>query len=291
MAELKTGRGAIDLPTEVSSEIIQKTQESSSVMQLSRSITLPGRGITIPVIAGDPEPAWVNETEKKKVADPQLSTKKMTAYKMAVIVPFSMEFRRDNSALYNALVNRLPLKLAELFDATVFGKVEKPGENFDQLSSAAAYDISKNTYDGLVAADTAIAVAGYASNGYVISPQGKGILLGAKDTTGRPLFINSVAEGAVPMILGTTTMQTKGAYVAKGSSTPEIVGAVGDWTQAVVGNVSGIQVSVSDQATLDTSAGTINLWQQNMFAVRAEIELGFRCNTEAFARLANGTAA
>lgn len=291
MAELKTGRGAIDLPTEVSSEIIQKTQESSSVMQLARSITLPGRGITIPVIAGDPEPAWVNETEKKKVADPQLSTKKMTAYKMAVIVPFSMEFRRDNAALYNALVNRLPLKLAELFDATVFGKVEKPGENFDQLSDATAYDISKNTYDGLVAADTAIAVAGYASNGYVISPQGKGILLAAKDTTGRPLFINSVAEGAVPMILGTPTKQTKGAYVAKGTSTPEIVGAVGDWTQAVVGNVSGIQVSVSDQATLDTSAGTINLWQQNMFAVRAEIELGFRCNTEAFARLANGTAA
>lgn len=48
-------RKAVALPTEIASEIMQKTQESSAVMQMARQITLPGRGLTIPVITGDPE--------------------------------------------------------------------------------------------------------------------------------------------------------------------------------------------------------------------------------------------
>ena len=56
----------------------------------------------------------------------------------------------------------------------------------------------------------------------------------------------------------------------------------GDWTQAVWGTVEGIDISFSDQATLQNGTVTINLWQQNMFAVRAEIEVGFRALTDCF---------
>lgn len=55
------------------------------------------------------------------------------------------------------------------------------------------------------------------------------------------------------------------------------------------GIVQGIDITVSDQATLTVGSGndasTINLWQQNMFAVRAEIEVGFRADTTCFNRL------
>ena len=47
----------ISLPGSVSSEILQKAQESSAVMALARKIPLPGLGATIPVITGDPEAA------------------------------------------------------------------------------------------------------------------------------------------------------------------------------------------------------------------------------------------
>ena len=67
----------ITLPGEVSSEILQKTQESSAVMALARSIKLPGLGVTIPVITGDPEAAWVGETDKKPVKRGTLATKVM----------------------------------------------------------------------------------------------------------------------------------------------------------------------------------------------------------------------
>ena len=76
----------ITLPGEVSSEILQKTQESSAVMALARSIKLPGLGVTIPVITGDPEAAWVGETDKKPVKRGTLATKVMQPYTLAVIV-------------------------------------------------------------------------------------------------------------------------------------------------------------------------------------------------------------
>lgn len=272
----------IALPSEVSSEILQKTQSGSAVMQLARQIRVPGLGVTIPVITGDPEAGWVGETAKKPVKRGTLATKQLTPYTLAVIVPFSNQFRRDLPALYDALVQRLPLALAKQFDATVFGAVTVPGSNFDTLKDCTAQEIGTDAYGGLVAADADISAHDGILNGFVLAPQGKAVLLTAVDGNKRPLFINSVAEGAVPMILGARAIYSKGAYV---SGSPNVVGFAGDWSQAVYGTVEGVQIAISDQATLTDGSTTINLFEQNMFAVRAEIEVGFRCDTTVFNKL------
>lgn len=291
MSGVQTNRTNINLPTEISAEIIQKTQEASAVMQLARPITLPGRGLTIPVITSDPEAAWVGETDKKPVSNPGLDTKVMRGYKLAVIVPFSNQFRRDAASLYDAIVARIPGALAQKFDNTVFGGTEKPGSDFDNFASVTARsiqpdslsDVTPDAYKALVDADTDISIHGGISNGYALSPQAKGIFLASRDEDGRPLFINNVAEGAIPMILGQRTLITKGAFI---SGSPATVGFVGDWSKAMYGIVEGIDVSFSSDATLTLANGTnINLFQQNMFAVRAEIEIGFRADTSVFNKL------
>ena len=283
MSGINTNRTNISLPTAISSEIIQKTQEASAVMKLARQIALPGQGLTIPVITSDPVAAWVDETDSKPVSNPGLSTKVMRGYKLAVIEPFSNQFKRDFGALYDALIARLPGILAEKFDNTVFGGTAAPGSDFDQLSDATGQSLASDVYGGLVAADTDIALHGGITNGYAISPQMKGILLSALDKNDRPLFINSVAEGAIPMILGNPTYLTKGAFV---SGSPSTIGFVGDWTKAMYGIVEGLDITVSDQATLTLADNsTINLFQRNMFAVRAEIEIGFRADTSVFNKL------
>ena len=282
---LDVSRQSITLPVDVSSEILQKTKDSSAIMKLARKIALPGRGTSINVITSDPEAAWVGETASKAVSKPGLGTKVMQAYKLAVIVPFSMEFKRDVTALYDALIERLPSALGKKFDATVFGAAEAPGSNFDTFGSVTAQSISGTgkEYGALVAADTDIATHGGILNGWVLSPQGKGALLAAVDQNKRPLFINNVAEGAVPMILGAKTEISKGAYVA---GSPDVLGFGGDWNQALYGTVEGVQIGISEDATLTYTDGsdtvTINLFQQNMFAVRAEIEVGFRADTSVF---------
>jgi HK97 family phage major capsid protein len=248
-------------------------------MKLARAIELPGRGTSINVITSDPTAAWVGETDSKPVSNPGLATKVMSAYKLAVIVPFSNEFRRDVASLYDALVQRLPNALGAKFDETVFGGTA-PGSNFDTLAGVTAQALGSDEYAALVAADTDIATNGGILNGFVLSPQGKGKLLAARDGDNRPLFINNVAEGAIPMVLGARTEISKGAYKA---GTPNIVGFAGDWTQALYGVVEGVKIDYSSDATLDDgNGGTINLFQQNMFAVRAEIEIGFRCDTSVF---------
>ena len=280
MAGISTNRTNINLPTEVTQEIMQKVQEQSAVMQLARQIPLPGRGVTIPVITGDPQAGWVEETGAKPVSNPTLATKVMQAYKLAVIVPFSDEFRRDAASLYDAIVARLPLALAAKFDATVFGAAAgAPGSNFDTLGAATAQSLATDAYAGLVAADTAIATAGGIMNGIVLAPQGKGILLAATDGDHRPLFINNVSEGAVPMVLGSRTVLSKGAYVA---GTPNHVGIAGDWSQAMYGTVEGVQIRFADQTSLTIGGENVNLWEHNMFAVRAEIEVGFRADVNCF---------
>lgn len=292
MSGINTNRSNISLPTEVATEIIQKTQEGSAVMQLARKISLPGNGLTIPVITSDPSAAWVAETAAKPVSNPGLSTKVMRGYKLAVIEPFSDEFRRDYASLYQALIQRLPAILGEKFDNTVFGGTAAPGSDFDTFANVTAqsldYDAqnAKDAYTALVAADTDISTNGGIVNGYAISPQARGILLGSRDEDGRPLFINSVAEGAIPMILGAPTKMSRGVYVAGSGSDPATVGFVGDWTKALYGIVNGVNITVSEEATLDLGDGsTINLFQQNMFAVRAEIEIGFRADTSVFNKL------
>jgi len=294
MSGISTNRTNITLPAEVSQEIMQKTQQASAVMQLARQIPLPGRGVQIPVITSDPSAAWVAETGDKAVSNPGLSTKLMQAYKLAVIVPFSDEFRRDAAGLYDALVARLPLALAQKFDQTVVGAVAKPGENFDNFALCTAQSLipavspAHTTYDGLVNAYADIAAANGSLNGFALSPAGIGLLLGATDSTGRPLFIASTSEGGINRVLGARTLESRGIYkagsaaAASTAGTPAIVGVAGDWSQAMYGTVEGVQIRFADQTGLTINSEQVNLWEHNMFAVRAEIELGFRADTACF---------
>lgn len=283
-------RTYIDLPSDISGEILQKAQAASAVMRLARKITLPGNGVTIPVISSDPTAAWVAETGVKPVSNPNIGTKLMSAYKLAVIETFSDEFVRDVPALYDALVARLPGALAAVFDNTVIGGTAKPGTNFDNFASCTAQSLLPSSghtiYDGLVDADADIADHGGILNGFAIGAAGRGLLMAAVDGQGRPLFVNSVAEGAIPLLLGAPVVMGKGIYVAGTAGTdgePAVVGIAGDWSQAVYGTVEGVKISFNDSGVVTVGTDTtINLWQQNMIAVRAEIEIGFRADTDCF---------
>ena len=283
-----TNRSNFELPMDVSREILQKTQEASAIQRLARRVNLPGNGLIIPMITGDPTADWVTETGMKPVSNPSFDRKLMQAHKLAVIVPFSDEFRRDRKALYDQCIRRLPLALAAKFDETVLFGPASTLANFDNFSAVTqqALDTSgKTAYDGLVAADIDISEQGGIVDGYVFSPQGRGILLSAVDANKRPLFINSVADDAVPRVLGAPTYFVRSAYKAGGTN--DIVGFAGDWSHAMWGTVEGVKIDISTEATLtytneDDETVTINLFQQNMFAVRAEIEVGFAAETEYF---------
>ena len=185
------------------------------------------------------------------------------------------------------MIARLPGVLAKTFDSTCFfGPASGSLANFDNFSACTAQNIGSNTYSGLVAADGDIATAGGVMNGILLSPQGKAVLLSAVDGEYRPLF-NTVAESGISKVLGADVHITSAAWKeGAGSGTsqrPDFIGVAGDWTHAMYGTVEGVRIDISKDATLKMSDdSTVNLFQQNMFAVRAEIEVGFVAETQYF---------
>lgn len=291
MVDISRATSGVNLPPEVSSEIWSNTIQASVVMQAARRINLPGSGVNIPIITGEPTAAWTAETAKKPVSRSTLSNKTITPYKLAVIEPISMEFRRDLPALYAELARRLPFALGKQFDQTVYGVTAAPGSNFDNLSAAPVSTVdATNTYQDLVAVFNAIAASDANLSHWLASPSLQGLLLSTTDGFGRPLFTPDATQSSVVgSMLGRPILSTL-ASMLKSTTVGDDTGIAGDFAgSAVWGSVEGVQIAISDQATLDDGGTPLYLWQQNMFAVRAEIEVGFRVkDVNDFVRITDG---
>ena len=295
--DINRGSSNVLLPAEVSSEIWAKVLEESAFMQLARQISIPGSGLDVQTITGEPVADWVAETAAKPVSTHSFGKKVIRPYKLAVIEPFSNEFKRDKQALYAECVRRLPKALSKKFDSTIMG-TSAPGTGFDVLGGCAKQSIlasaspAISVYDRFLAVDAAISEADGIMNGIALAPQGKSIVLGAVDSTGRPLFTPGVGSNTVGDILGANVQIKKGVYVAgTAGSTPATVGIAGDFEDAVWGSVEGIKMAISDQATLTLAdSSTLSLFQNNMFAVRFEIEVAFAVkNSSEFVLLTGDT--
>ena len=279
--DIHRGTTNVALPQEVSSEIWGAILEESAFMGLARRIEMPGNGVTIQTITGEPQAAWVDETAAKPVSRHTFGKKTIVPYKLAVIEPFSNEFARDADALYAELIRRMPYALAAKFDTTIIGTTA-PGTGFDVLGNCTKISLNPGQnatlYDQFIAVDAAIAAANGVLDGIALSPVGKSKVLAAVDGQNRPLFTPGVQSNTVGNILGAPVKVAKAIHVAGTAGTPGVAaieGIAGDFSDAVYGTVEGVKMAISDQATLTDGNSTINLWQQNMFAVRAEIEVAF----------------
>lgn len=295
---------------EVASEIITKTIEESAIMQLAGKMSVNPEGKTWQTIETDPEPDWVGETEVKPIGRFTFGKRTITPYKMALIVPFSDEFLRDKKGLYDECVSRVPKLFGKKFDKTAIGTVA-PGTGFDVLGNSSTATILADTtnnidvYDRFLNVDATIGAADGIMSGIALAPQGRSIVLGAKDGNGHPLFTPGVESGQLGNILGAAVSVKKGVYKAGTApttgdgatpGTPAIVGIAGDWDEAKWGTIGTLAGSISNEATLVEGTGenqtTINLWQQNMFAIRFEIEFAFMVkNADAFVLLTGETPA
>ena len=261
--------GVIKLPAEVSSEIWANTLENSAVQARARKVALPAGGLTIPMITGDPEAGWVNETDEKPVSDSKFGSKVMTPYKMAVIELFSDEFRRDLPGLYAELVRRLPYALGRKFDKAALGLEDAPGTGFDTLKDAPEIKLD-GTIKPFLSGMKSVAANKGIVDGWTLTEEARVDALNIADSMNRPLLVSDYSTaGQVGTILGkpvSTTRALEGSNVA---------GFAGEWSSAVWGAVEDIQIDINDRGSVTRGGKQINLWQRNMFAVRAEIEVGF----------------
>lgn len=300
--DINTTTSGVYLPPSVSGEIWSKTLESSVVQRLTPQIELPGNGVAVDIITGEPVAEFVGETNVKPVSNPTVSSKLMYPHTIAVIETFSNKFRRNKGALYNALISRLPNAIAKRFDQAVLFGDGAPVANFDTLEDVSSVSIYNNPYAGLLTALGAVVDDEFDVTGWAISPSAELLFLGEVDEVGRPLFIESVTQdGSVSRLLARPAFKSK--HVGKAGVAGDIseaedsvaatVGFGGDWSKGAWGVSEGISIDINTKGSVTLpDASVINLWQRNMFAVRCEIEIGFRVEDEdAFVRLTGATPA
>lgn len=266
--DIYRGTSGITLPKELSAEIFEGAITQSAIMKLAERVYLPGAGLAIPVITGDPTVSIVNEAAEKPVSNSTFTTKNMVPKKFAVIELVSEEFRRDLPRLYDALLRRLPGAIAKAFDKQALTEVALTG--FDSLVGA-------QTVADIQTGMQAIAADGYRMTGIAAGPAGEAELITAVNGIGMPLFAESIESGRLGRIYG--------ADVVPCAAINGLI--AGDWSKCKYGIVDGINIKISDTATVNDGSAQVNVWQRNMLAILVEAELGFVCaDTDAFFQVA-----
>lgn len=283
MAGIQMNRTAsgILLPPEVSSQIWQDAQAASVVMQHASKIDLPGEGVDVPIITGDPVAEWIGETDAIPVGESSFGSKSIRPRKVALIELFSNEFKRDLPGLYAALAERLPKTIAKAFDLKVMHQNAEVNA-FDSLSGAQPLPLgTADVYDDVVEIDSAIYEADGVPDAYIMAPRSRRTLLNARDNDGNPLLLSSLVDGRnVPSLLG-ADLSYSGQAFRQDAVNGDTLGYAGQWAgNAFYGMVEGISVEISTEAVIDVSNGAstpnfVSLFQRDMFALRVIAHLGF----------------
>lgn len=196
------------LPPTITEPIFTKATESSAVQQLARKVPLSITAQTaIPVMMDVPAAGWVTEGGVKPTGGETIGIKTMTGKKVALLLPISEEVATTNAAgLYDQLQQDLPTAIARAFDhAAIVGKDLRTGSAgpFSDYLSETSQTVVLGTatqahgshYADLVAGEQDVTNKGYDFTGFAADPRLKPQLKLDTDTTGRPLWIDSPADG------------------------------------------------------------------------------------------------
>ena len=282
-----------------SAPIFEKAAEMSVVQQLAPRVELGPTGTAIPIVTGELSASWVAEAGVKPASAGALSLVTMTPKKLAVIAIVSAETVRVNPGGYMDLIRtQVASAFARAFDAAALHGTSTPFDDYlDETTKAV--EIGGNTaanggvWQDLVGALDLLVTDNKELNGWALDTVLEPNLLGAVDTTGRPIFVDTPltdttdAAARPGRLMGRRSFMSK--YVGTTNNTT-VVGYGGDWTQAAWGAVGGINYRISTEAAVTINGSLQSLWERNLVAVLAEAEYGWVVNDLAsFVRLTNLT--
>ncbi|MGJ0848181.1 phage major capsid protein [Tissierella praeacuta] len=289
LMDAKTGK----VPTEQGTLVLKEFMTNSVVAQLAKPepMTKPVKEFTY--LAEGPGAYWISEAERIQTSKAKWLTAKMEAKKLGVILPVSEEFLRYTVTDF---FNQMRPAIAEAFytkfdqaalfgvnspyavDTSVWEKIVKSGNKVEQGST-------KNLYTDLNSLLALVEDGDSDPNGFTTTKRFRKDLRGVLDENGRPIF-NDVKQGATADALGLPIGYANG----KSWDYTKANLITGDWDYARYGILQGIEYSISEDATLttivDEDGKPINLFERDMFALRATMYIGFMTLKEdAFAAL------
>lgn len=291
------------VPADIAAPIFEQARRLSVVQQLVRQVPLGAAGVSIPYTTSKPTAGWVSEGGQKPATSGGMTLKTITPKKVAAVVVVSAEVVRANPGGY---IDTLRPNLAEAF-ASAFDKAALHDEGPDGTAGGGPFatyidqttrsiELGANAasaggvHKDLVDALQELVDAGKRLTGWALDDVMEPRLLGAVDTTGRPLYIDLPVDNFSAGVARPGRLLQRPSFMADGvkDNGAKIVGYAGDWTQAAWGVVGGITYDVSTEATVTINGSLVSLWEKNLVAIRAEAEYGFVCaDPTAFLMLRN----
>lgn len=284
------------LPKNIIGPIFEKSVEQSAVMSLARRVPLAMTANTaVPVPLDVPTADWVSEGGRKPVSSGGVSIKEMSGKKIAVLIPVSMEVANSNAAgLWTQLQADLPTAFARAFDmAAIHGKTMTGGNGpfgdfLADTSKAVPLDTATQAQGGIwgdfVSGMGEIVDDDWDYTGTVADHRLKMKLLGATDTTGRPILVDTTQPGTGAALAGTLvgepiaySRSVSGKLRRQSTSVDSGLRAIGgDWSQTAYGVGMDITVRVSREATyIDDEGNPVSAFQNNLVLLLAEAYYGF----------------
>jgi HK97 family phage major capsid protein len=276
------------LNREQSEAIFEKAAQLSVVQQLGRRVPLGPSGVAIPTVTGKVTAGWVAEGAQKPASAGSMALKTIDPKKIAAIAVVSAEVVRANPGGYMDLLRpQIAEAFAIAFDAAALHGTSTPfSTNLDTGSSTQEFTGTTPAftavYDDINAGLSTLVSAGKYPNGFAFDRRMEPVFNGAKDSSGRPLFLDATYTDKAGLIrqgslLGYPAVLAAGVF----ANTPKIYGYLGDWSQVAWGSVGGISYSVSTEASVTINGALVSLWENNLVAILAEAEYGFLVNDPA----------
>ena len=282
-----------EIPSEEGTLILKDFLQNSVVAQLAKpeAMTKPVKEFTY--LAEGPGAYWVDEAERIQTSKATWLQARMEAKKLGVIIPVSKEFLRYTVTDF---FTQMRPAIAEAFyikfdQAALFGN-DSPyaagvsiWENIDASGNEIELGTRENLYLDLNDLLALVEDGDNEPNGFTTTRRFRKDLRGAVDSNNLPIF-NDARDGATARVLGLPIGYADG----KSWDYDKVHLIAGDWDYARYGVLQGIEYAISEDATLttivDAEENPINLFERDMFALRATMHVAFMTLKEdAFAAL------
>lgn len=281
------------IPQEQATLVLKEFMQQAAITKLAKyePMTKPEKKFTY--LASGPGAYWVGEGEKIQTSKATWLQATMKTKKLGVIIPVSKEFLSYTVSDFFAQIRpAIAEAFAIKFDQAALFGVNSPfgaGVSVFEKANAAGNKVELNSignlYDELNAVMALLEDADKDANGFTTTRRFRQKLRGAKDQNGLPIF-NDAKAGATSEALGLPI-----GYVDSKSwdyTKAELLAA--DWNYTRYSVLQGIEYKISEEATLttveDENGDPINLFERDMFALRATMQVGFlTLSDDAFAAL------
>lgn len=261
---------ALIVENQLANEFIEMLRAETIVDKLSSQMRAAPFNATIPGMATGGIAAWVGEGEAKPATNPTFNTVEIKHHKLAGIVVRTDDLLKLSSPgtdqmLRDDMIEACAALIDNTFIDTGAQTTKRPA---GVLNGATKIDHTGTTVNNYKA-DLAALRASFISNSlslkgahYVMSETRASDISELTDALGNPLYRGMDAP------FGEKTL--KGLPVIESETVTDVIALIKP-SELYLADDGAVEIAFSDQATIDMGATTlVNLWQQNMTAIRAE---------------------